>query len=270
MGPPSTDGGVQDRARGPRTRGPWALGPGRRGRHAGRMATGTDLPRRTRGPRADQRRRARWGTWRRWVTATTLGELIGFLVPVAAVSAGADALPGPLRFLLVVLAGAGEGAVLGWAQSRVLRPLLPGLSTTAWTARTAAAAALAWALGLAPSSLGAVFDDWAPAVRVAVVVPAGGLLLLSIGAAQWTVLRRVLPGSVRWIGWTAAGWLAGLAVLLGVATPLWHPGQDVVLIAASGALGGVGMAATMAAVTGWGLVRLLRSGPHQPHRRPAA
>jgi Ca2+-transporting ATPase len=115
-----------------------------------------------------------------------------------------------------------------------------------------------------------VFDGWAPGVRVAVVAPAGVLLLLSIGAAQWTVLRRVLPGSGRWIGWTAAGWLAGLAVLLGVATPLWHPGQDVVLIAAIGALGGVGMAATMAAVTGWGLVRLLRSGPHQPHRRPAA
>jgi hypothetical protein len=226
------------------------------------MATGTGLPGST--PH-DVARRASAGagqrTWRRWVGATTVGELVGFLVPVAAVSAGADRAPGPLRLLLVVMAGAGEGAVLGWAQSRVLRPLLPGLSTTAWTARTAAAAALAWALGLGPSSLGAVFDDWAPAVRVAVAVPAGALLLLSIGTAQWTVLRRVLPGSARWIGWTSAGWLAGLAVFLGVAPPLWHAGQDLVLVAAIGVLGGVGMAATMAAVTGWGLVRLLRAAP---------
>jgi hypothetical protein len=227
------------------------------------MATGTGLPGSP--PPQDVARRASAGagqsTWRRWVRATTLGELVGFLIPVAAVSAGADGAPGPLRLLLVVLAGAGEGAVLGWAQSRVLRPLLPGLSTTAWTARTAAAAALAWAIGMGPSSLGAGIDGWRPAVRVAVAVPAALVLLLSIGVAQWTVLRRVLPGSVRWIGWTSAGWLAGLTVFLCVAPPLWHAGQDVVAVAAIGALAGVAMASTMAAVTGWGLVRLLRAAP---------
>jgi hypothetical protein len=234
------------------------------------MATGTDVPRGARRPRSSGHRagaRARPALGRRWVVATTLGELVGFLVPVAVIAAGADRAPDPLRLLLVVLAGAGEGAVLGWAQSRVLRTLFPGLSTTAWTARTAAAAALAWAVGMGPSTLGAVFDGWAPGVRVAVVVPSAVVLLLSIGVAQWTVLRRVLPGSGRWIGWTAAGWLAGLAVLLGVAMPLWHPGQDVVLTAAIGALGGVGMAATMAAVTGWGLVRLTRPGQLQGHLR---
>ena len=193
--------------------------------------------------------------------ATTLGELLGFLIPVAAVAAGADHAPGPVPLLLMVLAGAGEGTVLGWAQSRVLRPLLPGLSMTAWTARTAAAAALAWLVGMAPSTLGAGFDDWSPGVRLAVGVPAAVLVLLSIGVAQWTVLRRVLPGSVRWIGWTAAGWLAGLAVFVGVAPPLWHAGQGVGQAALVGALAGVGMSATMAAVTGRGLVRLLRGPP---------
>ena len=91
-----------------------------------------------------------------------------------------------------------------------------------------------------------------------VAVPAALLVLLCIGAAQWTVLRRSLPGSARWIGWTAAGWLAGLAVFLGVAPPLWHAGQGVVQVAAIGALAGILMASTMAAVTGWGLIRLLR------------
>ncbi len=232
------------------------------------MATGTAFPRRSRtsGSGDDQARvGAEWPVWRRWVVATTLGELLGFLIPVAAVAAGADQAPGPVPLLLMVLAGAGEGTVLGWAQSRVLRPLLPGLSMTAWTARTAAAAALAWLVGMAPSTLGAGFDDWSPGVRLAVGVPAAVLVLLSIGVAQWTVLRRVLPGSARWIGWTAAGWLAGLAVFVGVAPPLWHAGQGVVQVALVGALAGVGMAATMAAVTGWGLVRLLRGLPSR-HR----
>jgi hypothetical protein len=232
------------------------------------MATGTAFPRgsRTSCPGGDRASAgAERPAWRRWVVATTLGELLGFLLPVAVVAARADQAPGPLPLLLIVLAGAGEGTVLGWAQSRVLRPLLPGLSTTAWTARTAAAAALAWLVGMAPSTLGAGLDDWSPGVRIAVGVPAAVLVLLSIGVAQWTVLRRVLPGSARWIGWTAAGWLAGLAVFLGVAPPLWHPGQGVVQVALVGALAGVGMAATMAAVTGWGLVRLLRRDASQ-HR----
>jgi hypothetical protein len=114
---------------------------------------------------------------------------------------------------------------------------------------------------MGPSTVGAVLDDWSPGVRVAVGVPAAALVLFSIGVAQWTVSRRVLPGSARWIGWTAAGWLAGLAVFLGVAPPLWHAGQGVLQVALVGVLAGVGMAFTMAAVTGWGLVRLLRGAP---------
>lgn len=226
------------------------------------MATGTAFPRRSRTSGDDRARAgAERPVWRRWVVATTLGELLGFLIPVAVVAARADQTPGPLPLLLMVLAGAGEGAVPGWAQSRVLRPLLPGLSTTAWTARTAAAAALAWLVGMGPSTLGAVLDNWSAGVRVAVGIPAAALVLLSIGVAQWTVLRRLLPGSARWIGWTAAGWLAGLAVFLGVASPLWHAGQGVLQVALVGVLAGVGMAFTMAAVTGWGLVRLLRGAP---------
>jgi hypothetical protein len=42
-----------------------------------------------------------------------------------------------------------------------------------------------------------------------------------------------------------------------VSTPLWRPGQSGVVIAAIGVLAGALMAATFAAVTGWGLVRLL-------------
>jgi Ca2+-transporting ATPase len=158
----------------------------------------------------------------------------------------------------MVLAGAGEGAVLGLAQGSVVRRQLPGLSSRDWTARTSAAAAVAWALGMAPSSLGDTVQRWSPAVQVIVMAPAAVALLLAIGAAQWTVLRRHVAGAAAWIGWTALGWLAGLGLFLAVATPLWRPGQGVALVAGIGVLAGFLMAVTMAAVTGWGLLRLLR------------
>ncbi|MET0765994.1 MAG: cation-transporting P-type ATPase [Blastococcus sp.] len=222
--------------------------------------------------------------WRRWVLAAFLGETLGFLVPMLAVVLGVDSWDAALRFVALVVAGAGEGAVLGAAQSLVLGRLLPGFSRGTWTSRTAVAAALAWAIGLAPSERAESWQGWPVALQIAVAVPGGLVLLLSIGTAQWTVLRRFVPGAVRWIGWTALAWLTGLIVFMVVATPLWQPGQPLWLIAAIGALAGSLMALAMAAVTGWGLVRLLatvrsaaRPGPasaesHRPKpwTRPAA
>jgi hypothetical protein len=197
--------------------------------------------------------------WRRWTVVTAGGELVGFLIPALTAVLAGEVLNGAARLPLMVLAGAGEGAVLGTAQCRVLRLVLPEFSTRDWTARTAAAAALAWAFGMLPSSIGGV-ADLTPIVQVLLLAPAGVVLLASIGTAQWTVLRRHVPGASAWIGWTALGWLAGLAVFFTVATPLWRPGQPAALVVAVGVLAALVMAATMAAVTGWGLVRLL----HRP------
>lgn len=58
-------------------------------------------------------------------------------------------------------------------------------------------------------------------------------------------------------GANAVAWAAGLVVFAAFTTPLWQPGQPVVLIALIGALGGLVMAATMAAITGSALTRLL-------------
>jgi len=198
--------------------------------------------------------------WRRWLVAAFLGETLGFLVPVLAVVLGADGLPPGPRVIAFAVAGAGEGAELGLAQSRVLGAELPGFGARAWVGRTALAAAVAWVLGMAPSAVDG-WQDWPPVVQMSLAVPGGLVLLLSIGAAQWTVLRRLAPGAGRWIGWTALGWLAGLAVFMAVATPLWQPEQAGWLIAGIGALAGCLMALTMAAVTGWGLVRVLAGRP---------
>jgi hypothetical protein len=199
-------------------------------------------------------RRRVWRTWVAWVTA---GETLGFTAPAVA-GVLAPALPGDgWRWVLLLTAGAVEGSLLGWAQCRVLRRRLTDFPSRRWIVRTALAAAGAWAIGLAPSSLAPVLEAM-PAVAVAVLGVIGGmLLLLSIGLAQWTVLRPLVPGAARWIGWTALGWCAGLTVFTLVATPLWQPGQPPLLIALIGVLAGLLMAATAAAVTGWGLVRLI-------------
>ncbi|MGY1736010.1 hypothetical protein [Geodermatophilus sp. SYSU D00684] len=195
--------------------------------------------------------------WRRWLLVVTAGEALGFLVPVTAVLLGAADLPGPAALAVLAAAGAAEGALLGAAQAAVLAPVLPGLSRRDWTVRTAAAAVVAWFLGTAPGTWASGVLDLPLAVQVPLALVAAALLLTVIGAAQWTVLRRHVPRAGRWIGCTALAWLAGLLVFTALTTPLWQPGQDPLLVAAIGVLGGLAMALTMAAVTGRGVVVLL-------------
>ncbi len=197
------------------------------------------------------------GLWRRWTLATAAGETAGFLVPaVVAVLLPGGAGDG-IRTVAFVAAGGLEGAVLGWAQARVLREAVPAVSSGAWVMRTALAAAAAWAVGLLPSLFWDRVGRLSPVVTASLAVTGGLVLLASIGVAQWSVLRRHLPGSAAWIGWTALGWSAGLLVFTLVTTPLWQPGESGPVIAAIGALGGALMACTVGAVTGLGLVRLV-------------
>jgi hypothetical protein len=196
-------------------------------------------------------------TWRTWVTRTTLGEAAGFLLPVLVVLSGADDLPSGPRLVVLLLAGAAEGAVLGWAQSSVLQCLVPGFSKRDWILRTALAAVVAWAIGMGPSTWAAGLGDLPAAGAAVVAVPAGVVLLCSIGVAQWTVLRRHVRGAGWWIAWTAAAWIVALGVFTAVTTPLWQPGQGIVTVSLIGVLGGFLMAVAMAVVTGAGLRRLL-------------
>lgn len=188
------------------------------------------------------------------------GEAAGFLVPVGVVLAGAGHLSGPAGLAVLLAAGAAEGVLLGAAQAAVLHRVLEGFPRRDWVLRTAAAAVLAWALGLAPSTWATGVLDWPVTVQAVLSLVGAGVLLASIGVAQWTVLRRSVPRAGRWIAWTAAGWLAGLAVFTAVTTPLWQPGQSPALVAAVGVLGGVLMALAMAAVTGRGVLDLLPRG----------
>jgi hypothetical protein len=202
---------------------------------------------------ADSPRRATFLV--RWVAWVSAGESLGFLAPAVAQSASVAFWPAA-GFPLLVLAGLVEGAVLGWFQGRILESRLPAVSVRRWVLLTAAAAAVAWTVGLLSFSSES-WQGWPAAVQIVTGIGAAMVLLVSIGLAQWFELRRHVPRAWRWIAGSAAAWAVGLGVFMAVATPLWQPGQDLWLTAAIGIGAAVLMAVAMAAVTGLVLVRLL-------------
>ncbi|WP_112273723.1 hypothetical protein [Lentzea terrae] len=188
-----------------------------------------------------------WKTWFAWVTA---GEFLGFLAPALT---GALTSSAPV----LVLAGTAEGAILGAAQCLVLRRTFPSLSAPHWIGVTALAAGFAWAVALLAVDHSQFLGNLPLPALLALVSIAGIGVLLSLGTGQWLVLRHHVARAHLWVGANAVAWAAGLVVFAAFTTPLWQPGQPAVLIALIGALGGLVMAATMAAITGSALTRLL-------------
>jgi hypothetical protein len=196
--------------------------------------------------------------WWRWFRTVTVGEFVGFSVPAVV---GAVTAEGPAwaALVAVVMAGAVEGAVLGWAQASVLVRALPGLHARRWILATACGAVLAYVVGMSPSAAAELGVPVPVLIGVAPVL--GVALLLSIGTAQWTVLRTVVRRSVGWIAVTALAWTAGLGVFLAFSMPWWHPGQATTTIVAIGVAGGLLMAATTSAITGFGVRRMIATIP---------
>lgn len=199
---------------------------------------------------------------RRWVGHVVVGEGLGFLLPASGFALGAalGLAPWPQYALQLVL-GFGEGALLGLAQALALRGTRGQVPRARWTWVTGLAAALAWALGMAPTTLldlGVTLDPRRPLTLLALA--AGGLaLLLTIPTAQWTVLRRVVERAWRWIPLNVAAWLAGIAFTL-APSPIVTQETAPALVGALFAAGGVLMALTVAVITGLGLRRMVGPG----------
>ncbi|HJL19568.1 MAG TPA: hypothetical protein RMH99_28150 [Sandaracinaceae bacterium LLY-WYZ-13_1] len=202
--------------------------------------------------------------WQRWVVAFTLGELVGFGLIPALGGLGVFALTGSmptapralLLYVVAVVGGFGEGAVLAAFQRRVLRTAWPTIAGRRWVVRTGAAASVAWAAGMLPPTL----DDLVALpveAHVALWVVAGIVILPSIGVAQASVLAEHAARPGRWVLWNVLGWLGGLPWTF--VLPALVP-DDAPLAAFGGAMliGGVLMGATAGAITGVGLVRLTR------------
>jgi len=204
------------------------------------------------------------GLLRSWVVTVTGAETAGFAAPALVGVLTAD-LPwyGGLPALLA--AGAVEGVVLGWAQAHVLRRELWALRRCRWVVATAAAAVAAYLLGMGMGYAGAVAPGWLQLVLYPLLSIA---LLGTIGGAQWLELRHHVPRAGRWVAWTAAAWLLALGAFMAIASPLWHEGQSTAYGVGVGIVAGMVMAAVQAAVTGWGLVRMLTGSAEHPPVEP--
>ncbi len=180
----------------------------------------------------------------------TAAEAAGFAFPALAwLAAWRAGLPSWPLYLLVVGAGALEGAILGFGQHGVLRAVVP-VPRKRWVVRTAIAAAFAWAIGMLPGTLvDSGVPGWIAGVVFALLAPA---LLVSIGIAQWSVLRGHVVRAWRWVLVTTAAWVIALSPTFVI------PAEAAFGIQLAGwVVAGLAMASTMAATTGLGVLWLL-------------
>lgn len=190
----------------------------------------------------------------KWFLTVTLGEFIGFIIPsIAGVATAYAHVPQLVQTFVLVLAGMGEGAVLGYAQSRVISRIVPRIKQPEWIRATVLGAGIAWLMGMTPSTL----YDYREILPLSILILIGGVLLavllLSMGYLQYLVLRKHVAKASGWIWINILAWVVGLVVLflfMGIAPE----GFGTTLLFSI--LGGLGMAASMAAITGLFVVKM--------------
>jgi hypothetical protein len=203
-------------------------------------------------------RYAHQGLWGRWVLAMTIGELVGFAIPaIVGTAAWSLGMSDLAIAILVSLAGAGEGAVLGFAQWLALRRVL-AIDRRDWVLATTLAAVVAYMIGMLPSNLGDL-TRFNTAILIGAGLVLGIVFLVSIGFAQWLILRRRIPNAAWWIPANAIAWPLGVAVPVG-GLALVPDGAPAVAWIVTGIACGVAMGAVVGALTGIVLVWMLRAG----------
>jgi len=192
----------------------------------------------------------------RWVLVVTLGEALGFTVPAAVGIAVTGASWRPLStWVAIVLAGSVEGALLGAAQADCLYRWRVLPARRRWIVARSLGAAVAWSLGMLPSTVNGL--RWT--ATTAVLAGVGGLMLLvSLPLAQYFVLRDHVTRPALWIPINIVAWLIGIAWTLAPSPVVDQstPARDLIL---RYGLAGLCMAATVAVVTGVGMLRLLKA-----------
>ena len=179
---------------------------------------------------------------RRWIVAVSAGEGIGFAIATTvAVLTIVGGIDGPARLALVIVGGAFEGTALALGQHLGMREARP--IAWRWIGATALAAAIAWTLGMLPSTVG--IDLGSPVALIAVGI--GGIVLLaSIPLAQWLVLDR--PRSFRWVPVNAGAWAVSILWTF-APSPFIDERSPIPLVAALYVVAGILMAVTFACLT---------------------
>ena len=127
----------------------------------------------------------------RWVLAVTIGETLGFAPPaVLGITLGQAGAAGKVLYAVAVVAGAGEGALLGLGQWIGFGPA-PPVPRGPWVGATAGGAAVAWSIGGLLFLLEDIeWGSWL--TRRAAVL--GGVVLLAVAGLLMAMTVAVLTG----------------------------------------------------------------------------
>jgi hypothetical protein len=194
--------------------------------------------------------------WLNWTIAVSLGELVGFTIPaIAGAIAGWLLLSEFSLAALLVLAGAGEGAILATAQALVLRQVIPEFTGGRWILYTAIGAMIAWGLGMSASQLNNLEN-----ITLVIIgwIAIAAVLVCTIGFAQWLVLRDYFYGAGWWIPVNALAWMLGVLVPVSVLS-LVPDDMPFAFMGLLAILSGAVMGVIVGTITGWMLARLAKN-----------
>lgn len=153
-----------------------------------------------------------WRFWSGWMAASIVSVIVYMLtIPVIfgiittlVPTLQYENIPAGQQWILagISLFGASAlGALIGLAQWLLLRRYLPGSGW--WILATA----IGYTVPLEVSAISPLRDPpWLAGVVIFV------LFGLTLGIAQWLVLRRYMPHSVWWTAFTLVGWLLAFAL----------------------------------------------------------
>ncbi len=216
-----------------------------------------------------------------WVLYCGGGELLGIAAASSLAVGHNYFLAEPQSFwgysvnwLVMILAGAIEGAILGFLQWKILVKRFRQLSMLAWLRNTMSITMLGWGIGMLPSFF---FNGNAEAGEVA-NEPALWLLLLAaalmglvlgslFGLFQYWVLRAHTAEAKGWILANALGWMLAMVwIFLAASLPDAH--TPIPLIIGMGAAGGILAGTSVGLITGLFLMRMHPLPPPPENPKP--
>jgi hypothetical protein len=126
-----------------------------------------------------------------------------------------------------------------------------------WPVVTSVAAALAWTIGLLPSSIPHI--PWSSPATWLIAAVLGSALLLSIPTAQYLLLRSAIHTAGRWIWVNVLAWSLAICWTL-APSPLVNASTPLLSLIGIYATAGLLMATTIAVITGLCWFSWLRTG----------
>jgi hypothetical protein len=219
---------------------------------------------------------ARWIAANGWAEAAGLGTtlILGRAVAPALEREGGLAAILLAAVAAVILGILLEGVLVGSAQAWVLRAALRNLSAASWVRATMIGAALAWLLGMVPSTVAALMvsppssgaahgSNPSAAVQYGLAVLLGAVTGPVLGLAQWLELRRHTARANRWILANAVAWALGMVVIfVGMDQVPWGRGGLAVVLGVYLVCGAAGL--MVGATHGWVLRDLVREANSAP------